>query len=570
MDRVVVLDGYDDEPAGLGVPPYLDIYARYVAGAIWLIDSSIDVKYLTIDQVRRDWSTFIKLVSSSRLLVVLAGIVTPGKYLGGDPIKLRELVEIGRLEVPKMLGGPVARFGFGAGGGSIAVPRSFFSKYYDLVVTGDIDLAVHEVISRGFSLERISPAMIHATYAKVNEFAVKGARIVTQHPNYGGNLIVELETYKSCPRYVSGGCSFCATVRYGGVEYRDEEAIMREVEALYLAGVRHFRVGRQADILTYKAIDTGKLDFPRPNPDAIDRLFRGIRSAAPGLNVLHIDNVNPGTIYAWPRESRESLKAIIRSHTPGDVAAMGIESADPRVIKLNNLKILPDEAIEAMKIVNEVGAGRGDNGLPHLLPGINFVAGLPGETKETYELNKLFLLRVMESGILVRRVNMRQVLVLEPTPLWTNRSSIRSLINKHKRFFLSLKNWVRTNFDLEMIRRIAPKGTILRNAYVEAMARGGVYARQVGSYPILIYVPQELELGKWIDVVVVDHGPRSLVGLPIPININTAPGKILMMVPGLTRDKVNLLLRNRPFKSIEEVKNIIQDVNIPSYLASLP
>jgi Uncharacterized Fe-S oxidoreductase len=83
-------------------------------------------------------------------------------------------------------------------------------------------------------------------------------------------------------------------------------------------------------------------------------------------------------------------------------------------------------------------------------------------------------------------------------------------------------------------------------------------------------VPQELELGKWIDVVVVDHGPRSLVGLPIPININTAPGKILMMIPGLTRDKVNLLLRNRPFKSIEEVKNIIQDVNIPSYLASLP
>jgi Uncharacterized Fe-S oxidoreductase len=102
------------------------------------------------------------------------------------------------------------------------------------------------------------------------------------------------------------------------------------------------------------------------------------------------------------------------------------------------------------------------------------VAGLPGETKETYELNKLFLLRVMESGILVRRVNMRQVLVLEPTPLWTNRSSIRSLINKHKRFFLSLKNWVRTNFDLEMIRRIAPKGTILRNAYVEAMARAGL------------------------------------------------------------------------------------------------
>jgi len=31
--RVVIVDGYTDEPAGLGVPPYLDVYARYAAGA---------------------------------------------------------------------------------------------------------------------------------------------------------------------------------------------------------------------------------------------------------------------------------------------------------------------------------------------------------------------------------------------------------------------------------------------------------------------------------------------------------------------------------------------------------
>ncbi len=200
----------------------------------------------------------------------------------------------------------MARFGFGgAGGGSIAVPRSFFSKYYDLVVSGDLDLVVHEIASRRFSLEGVSPAMVHSSYAAINEFAVRGARIAVQHPNHGRNLIVELETYRSCPRYVSGGCSFCATVRYGGVEYRDEEAIAREVAALHVAGVRHFRVGgRQADILSYKARDTGRLDFPRPDPDAVERLFRGIRAAAPGLRVLHIDNVNPGTIYNWPEESR--------------------------------------------------------------------------------------------------------------------------------------------------------------------------------------------------------------------------------------------------------------------------
>ncbi len=162
-----------------------------------------------------------------------------------------------------------------------------------------------------------------------------GSRIVTQHPNYGRNLIIELETYKSCPRYISGGCSFCATVRYGPVKYRDAKAIVAEVEALYSIGVRHFRLGRQADFYTYMAHDTGKLEFPRPNPGAIEELLVGIRNVAPELETLHIDNVNPGTIYHWPRESIEVTKILMKYHTPGDVAAMGIETADPRVVKLN-------------------------------------------------------------------------------------------------------------------------------------------------------------------------------------------------------------------------------------------
>ncbi|MFP3280759.1 MAG: radical SAM protein, partial [Vulcanisaeta sp.] len=61
MDRVVILDGYTDEPAGLGVPPYLDVYPRYIAGAIWGANKSVDVRYFTIDQVRGDWENFVKI-----------------------------------------------------------------------------------------------------------------------------------------------------------------------------------------------------------------------------------------------------------------------------------------------------------------------------------------------------------------------------------------------------------------------------------------------------------------------------------------------------------------------------
>ncbi len=47
-----ILDGYVDEPACLGVPPYISPYIRTVAGA--LAAHGFTVRYLTIDQLRND------------------------------------------------------------------------------------------------------------------------------------------------------------------------------------------------------------------------------------------------------------------------------------------------------------------------------------------------------------------------------------------------------------------------------------------------------------------------------------------------------------------------------------
>ena len=45
--KYTILDCYTDEPAGLGVPPYLGTYPRYVAGYL-----NEDITYLTIDDLR--------------------------------------------------------------------------------------------------------------------------------------------------------------------------------------------------------------------------------------------------------------------------------------------------------------------------------------------------------------------------------------------------------------------------------------------------------------------------------------------------------------------------------------
>ncbi|NPA23321.1 MAG: radical SAM protein [Crenarchaeota archaeon] len=556
--KILLVDGYSDEPAGLGVPPYIDVYPRYIAGAIWSVDSSIEVRYVTIDDLRRDLTI---LRDEWKIMIVIAGVTTPGKYLKYSPITFEEIVRISNLARSRLriLCGPVARFGYISEGGDIAVDPSIFRRYYDLVISGDPDLVIYDLLRSSLDMGKIDPSEIHEDDSLINIFAVKGSRIVVQHPCYGKNLIAEIETYRSCPRYVTGGCSFCITVRRGVPLMRDVRGVVREVEALCRAGVKNFRIGRQADILTYFSKDVGKLEFPRPRPDIIERLFHGIRSVARGLEVLHIDNVNPGTIYHWPIESIECLKIIMMYHTPGDVAAMGVETADPRVVKINNLKVSPEEAYEAVKIVSKLGDVRGWNGMPHLLPGINFVLGLPGETKETYDLNRDFLKKLLENNIKVRRVNIRLAAVFPGTPLWAHRDTVYRNLRRHRKYIESFRYWVRHVFDIENLQRILPRGSILKNLFTEIHDREGTYCRQVGSYPLIVYVPEKLELERWIDIIVVDHLPRSVIGVPYPVDINRAPVKLLKKIPGMSEDKLRTVIARRPIENAEDLKKLLGD-----------
>lgn len=262
-----------------------------------------------------------------------------------------------------------------------------------------------------------------------------------------------------------GGCSFCTEpVRYRTVEDRPIGGdIVAEVKALYDLGVRHFRVGRQSCIFSYMARPNGRV--PVPNPEAIEKLFRGgIRSVAPDVKTLHVDNANPAVIANYPEESVRIAKALMRYGTPpGNVVAFGLESADPKVARLNNLNATAEETYEAVRILNEVGGKRGPNGMPWLLPGgINIIFGLPGgETKKSYELTFGFLKRILDDGLMVRRINIRQVVVFPGTPLWHLRKRVKT--EKHRKLIQHYRYKIRHGIDLPMLRRVVPAGTILRD-----------------------------------------------------------------------------------------------------------
>jgi radical SAM superfamily enzyme with C-terminal helix-hairpin-helix motif len=554
-----ILDCYVDEPACLGVPPYLSPYPRYVAGAVAVSNPESSIRYFTIDQLRRDASGVLPQLDRLDLLVVIAGVAVPGKYLGGTPGDLREIAHyIKMISKPvKVLGGPAAMFGCGVEGGELAErPDKMISSLFDVVVGGDVEVAVSQLVKEKLVESKIDREAKRNGTHEIAQYAVRGAEVVKQHPNYPETLICEVETYRGCPRCVSGGCSFCIEPLYGLPDFRPTNDIVMEVKALHKAGIRHFRLGRQPDIFSYMAIGVGEDEFPRPNPDALKKLFAGIRSECPDIETLHIDNANPGVIARYPKECEEIAKTIVKYHTPGDVAAFGVESVDPAVIRMNNLKAEPEQTLSAIKLINKVGAARGSNGLPELLPGINFLYGLIGETRESYRLSLEFMKDVLKLGLLVRRINIRQVI---PFPNTRMNEIGNRIIRRNKSIFATYKGKMRDEVDLPMLRRLVPIGTILRRVRTETHEGNMTHARQVGTYPLLVTIPEKVQLNEWLDTTIVSHGYRSVTGVPYPLNLNNASPRLLQALPRVSQKEVFNIMRKRPITSLDELKKLLQE-----------
>lgn len=565
---VAIVDGYTDEPAGLGVPPYLGIYPRYAYGAIKKARMNATVFYLTIDDLRATFTgergiatrnktpNFPKteeILKKSDVIVYIGGLHTPGKYLSAVPSQIEEVATfLKRFNGTKILGGP-AFMGSAHMGGSRITSRELQMAHsiFDHVVYGDLEAFLFDYLTNPNEADPLR----FRNYEELRDYAILGSEVVEQFPGYPDKLIVEIETQRGCPKSMGiGGCSFCTEpVRYRMVEDRAIDDVVAEVKSLYEKGVKHFRIGRQSCIFSYMAKPNGRV--PIPNPDALEKLFKGIRTVAPAIKTLHVDNANPAVIANYPDESARIAKTLVKYGTPGNVVAFGLESADPKVAKLNNLNATAEETYEAVKLLNEIGGKKGPNGLPWLLPGINIIFGLPGETKKSYEITFQFLKRLLDDGLMVRRINIRQVVVFPGTPLWNMKNKVKT--EKHKKLIHHYKYKIRHEIDLPMLKRVVPVGTVLRDVLAEVHDKGISFGRQLGSYPLIVGIPKKVELGRFYDVLIVDHGFRSITGIPIPININTEQPKVLQMLPGIGKRTATKVLSHRPFSSKEEFFQVI-------------
>jgi len=328
---------------------------------------------------------------------------------------------------------------------------------------------------------------ILTSYEEISELAVKGASIIKQIPDL---RIIELETSKGCSRKIH--CSFCTEPLKSKIQFRKKQDILKEINAFDKLGVKYFRLGKQSCYYSH--------------PESIGIIEDTRKQFNP--KVLHIDNVNPVNVIT--KKGIEITKAVVRYCTEGNIAAFGVESFDPNVIKQNNLNSDPETTYQAVKIINKYGKIQGNNGMPKFLPGINLLFGLIGESRTTNEYNLNWLKRFIKEELLIRRINIRQVDIFKGTPIYNSIGN--KFIKKNKKYYWKWRNQIRQEIDFSMLKKLVPKKTILKEVRTEIYDGKTTFARQLGTYPLIIGVKQRLELNKFFNIKIVDHMLRSVVG----------------------------------------------------------
>jgi len=495
---VAILDCYTVEPSGLGVPPYLSTYVREAYSALSTAYPDSLVQYLTIDDVRwclndgnayvapplSDALTYsatgnrehaIKILHDAAIVLVIAGDAVPSVHLHASNGTVEEIVRaLACARGRRVLFGPLATY-------ALAAPGTY-AGLFDALHT-------HTVTSE----DVLSGSRSAAPYARLRTDRHSYAGLVDQ---LTWEPIAEIELYRGCTRRKF--CTFCnEPVKAGVVDFRDVADVLDEVNHLTAAGLRNFRLGQQTCFFSYQRRDVAQ----------IERLLAGIRESCTNLAVLHIDNADPLAV-ASPSGAR--IASLIAKYcTEGNCAPMGIETFDPIVVERNALTCSPEILMRAIEHVNTAGAGRGPGGLPVLLPGLNLVYGLPGETHATHLANLTWLARILDTGMMCHRTNVRQARAYPGTPLAA--AAPEPLPSADH--MTTWKADIDETWDRPMKLRVYPSGLQVKNVHSFFVTSRGTWFRRLGSYSIQIVEPDTaLPLYVTADLTVTGHASRYIFG----------------------------------------------------------
>ena len=495
----VILDCYTDEPSGLGVPPYLSVHSRYIAGA--LKENNIKYYYLNIDDLRyaagerdyedsynkrvinrtKNYDKVEDILSNASNIYVVMGCFVKYEYVSAEPPTFKEVEDLlnkfSNEQNNKVLF-------YSLGGNELTrenvrktVPKNLFSE---IVFGNTYNYFIGETGNR-----------FKPNYDRLKSIAVASSSVIEQLRR---PLVIEIETATGCNR--KPGCTFCIEGMRGlPLQFRSQEDIVEEMKSLYNKGALYFRLGRQPNFYAY-------MDC---SPQKIEELFKNIWINCPNIKTLHIDNVSPHNVNT--PEGIKITEIVAKYTTSGNITPFGVESFDPVIRKKCNLNGSIDDIHKSIDIINKYGKARGKNGIPKLLPGINIIYGLDGQSEKTLDHNLVNFKKILESDNYVRRVFVRKL----TSPYGEQFDNYTD--EEVKQF----NNWSKTiekEFIIPMLEKVFPIGLEIDELRMEMYKNGDSILRQMGTCPIRVVVKdKELKLDNFYKIKVIGYiGNRTIIG----------------------------------------------------------
>ena len=108
---------------------------------------------------------------------------------------------------------------------------------------------------------------------------------------------------------------------------------------------------------------------------------------------------------------------------------------------------------------------------------------------------------------------------------------------------------------------------------------GITFGRQIGAYPILVGVPYQIPLETYSDILVTNHGKRSITGIEVGLDINEVTQKQLEALPGigektawkLISERAKIIRKNPDdiaFDGVEDAFDLI-NADIPEHATTV-
>ncbi|MEM2933355.1 MAG: tRNA (N(6)-L-threonylcarbamoyladenosine(37)-C(2))-methylthiotransferase [Methanocellales archaeon] len=329
-----------------------------------------------------------------------------------------------------------------------------------LIVAGCLPAAQPELLAH-YNVETLTPSNLHEICEKL------GSKIAAEDRTPPSGITGAIGYISICEGCL-GACSYCIVKKARGkLRSYNPDAIEAQVKILVEQGAREIQITAQ-DTSSY-GIDLNT------NLAALIKKISKIK----GDFMIRVGMMNPATAKPIIEELLDAFaspKVFKFLHLP-------VQSGSNRILELMNRGYRIEDYCE---IVHAFRAR-----YPELLLSTDYIVGFPGESKEDFELTKKNLLEIKPVKVNITRFSPRPHTLAYEMP-----DMLERLKKQRSRILTQLHHQITSEYYRSIIGKQLKVLTTERGKQNTTIARDNCYRN--------IVIKENLPLGKWFDVKVID------------------------------------------------------------------